>query len=124
MKSPIAIAVLLLSFSGCPKKVPTEEPVPLSLTAPQITRFIARPEVVHAGEESVLVWNARNVQQVLLEQAAEPHDEAPGEFLHPVGEFPANGTLALRPKWTTTYVISCGNENAGTASASATVVVR
>lgn len=124
MKSPIAVTLLLLSFSGCPKKTPSKESMPLSPTVPQITRFIARPQTIHAGEESLLVWNAKNVDRVLLEQVAEPHGEAREDVLHPVGEFPASGTLEVRPKWTTTYVISCGDQNAGTASASATVFVQ
>jgi len=124
MKAAVAVAVLLVSIDGCPKKAPSEDPAPLNPTSPRITRFITRPELIHSGEKTLLIWNAQNVQQVLLEQAVEGNGEVGGEFLHRIGEFPASGTLELSPQSSTTYVISCGDPGIGSASASATVTVR
>jgi hypothetical protein len=124
MKAVIALAVLFVGLDGCPGKAPSEDAAPVSPTSPQITRFIVRPESIHPGEKTVLIWNARNVHSVLLEQAIEAHDGAEGEFLRWIGEFPASGTLELSPQWTTIYVISCGDSGIGYAYASATVAVQ
>jgi hypothetical protein len=124
MKAVIALAVLFVGLDGCPRKAPFEEPAAVSPTSPRITRFIARPESIHPGEKIVLIWNARNVNSVLLEQAVEAHDGAEGEYLRRIGEFPAGGTLERSPQWTTVYVISCGDSGIGRVAASATVAVK
>jgi len=123
VKSVALLGFLFIICSGHPKKAPSGEPI-RSQTAPQITRFVSTPETIHVGEKAVLVWNTRNVQTVLLEEAADAHDDVPNEFLHSIGHFPPGGTLEVQPRWTTTYVISCGDSDIGTASASTTVRVQ
>ncbi|MGD0438495.1 MAG: hypothetical protein ABSB86_18705 [Bryobacteraceae bacterium] len=124
MKSFIGVLALLFGAIGCLTRLPLETPRPLSPSSPRILRFIARPQVIHAGEKVTLTWNAGHAEEVLLEEAKEASGGQPAEFLHSVGKFPASGSLEVWPKVSTTYVVSCGDETIGCASASATVVVK
>ena len=124
MKSFIGVLALIFGSIGCVNKVPVEPSWPLTPASPRILRFVARPEVIHAGQKSTLTWNAKNASEVLIEKAAEASGGDPAEFLDSMGKFAASGSLEVRPKVTTTYVISCGNEKIGCASASVTVIVK
>ncbi len=124
MKCFIGVLILFFGLAGCVARVPLETPRPPNSVSPEILRFIARPTVIHAGETVTLTWNAANADGVLLEEAAEAADFEPAELLHSVGTFPGSGSLEVRPKVSTTYVISCGNETIGCASASANVIVK
>jgi len=84
---------------------------------------VVSPETIDSGEKAVLQWDARNVSEVLLEEALDPHAEIPAEF-NSLGKFPASGTLEVRPKASTIFVVSCGDEKIGCASASVHVTVK
>ena len=123
----MAPAFLMIVGTACIRRVPMEVPVDLSSTSPQILRLVVSPRIIHRGETAVITWNVRNVSRILLEEALEPDGTAANRFLHPLGDFPANGRLAVSPKTTATYVLSCGAKNdAGSActSASVTVIVK
>jgi hypothetical protein len=124
MKSFLGVLALLFVATGCLTRLPVETPRPLSASSPGILRFIARPPVIHAGEKATLTWNASHAGEVLLEEAKEASGGRPAEFLRSIGTFPASGSLEVWPKVSTTYVVSCGDEIIGCASASASVVVK
>ena len=119
-----AILFGLLASGGSCARVPLEVPRPPVKTSPLVSRFIARPEVIRAGEKVVLTWNTKNAPDVLLEESADASGGVPAEFLHEIGRFPPNGTHEVWPKVTTRYVVSCGSEPIGCAAASATVLVK
>jgi hypothetical protein len=110
--------------SGCIKRLPVEIPIDLNWDSPQVLRFTARPQVIHRGENVVLIWNVRNVSHVLLEEALEPDGTGSDGLLHSIGDFPANGTVSVSPKTTAIYVLSCGpSTQSGSECASASVSV-
>lgn len=119
--------VLIYAAAGCSAQTIREVPAPRNWTSPQVTRFVAHPDVVRLGQKALLTWNVRNVSQVLLEEAQEGDRRSPQRYLHSLGEFPANGSLWVEPKATTTYVISCGpadERGYGCVSVSVRVVVQ
>ena len=120
----LCIGLFTILIGSCIRIASFDEPSRLPPTSPRITRLIARPRIIHAGERVVLTWNSRNTKDVLLEEAKDASAGAPAEYLHEVGKFPANGTHEVRPNATTRYVISCGDEKIGCASASVTVLVK
>jgi len=127
VKAAIALAALLLNSHGCVKNVPVPAEAPLrsDSTMPQVLRFTAYPHIIHPGDEVLISWNARNAPHITLEKSTESANTLTrGEFLESIGDFPPDGTLRVSPKVTTTYVISCGNETIGCASASVTVTVK
>lgn len=123
MKPIIALAALLLGTIGCSIRIPLENPPEPRSDFPGVIRFVASPEIIHSGEKSVLQWDARNVPEVWLEKAQDPHAETPAEF-NSLGKFPASGTLEVQPKASTTFVVSCGDDKIGCASASVHVTVK
>lgn len=123
MKPIIALAALLLGTIGCSTRIPREYPPEPRSDFPNVIRFVASPEIIHSGETAVLQWDARNVSEVLLEEALDPHAEAPAEF-NSLGKLPASGTLEVRPKASTTFVLSCGDEKIGCSSASVHITVK
>ena len=119
------LAALFIGATGCPERIP-EKPVDLASHSPQILRFTAKPQVVQQGAQVMLSWNARNASYVLLEQAVESRAGAPADPLRSLGKFAVSGTLYVSPKASTTYVLSCGEEDSpiGCVAASVRVVVR
>jgi len=123
----VVLATLAVVVGSAGTKTIREKPMHPVPGAPQVMRMIATPAVVRAGQKVVLTWNTRNTSRVLLEAAEEPNAAALPALLHSLGEFPANGTLEVRPKVTTTYVVSCGYDKDPTfkcAAASVRVVVK
>jgi hypothetical protein len=119
-----AIAFALFAMAGSCTHARIEVPGFPVKNSPLVSRFIARPEVIHKGQKVVLTWNTKNATDVLLEEAADAAGGAPDEMLHEIGRFPASGTHEVRPELTTRYVISCGSEPVGCAAASVTVLVK
>ena len=125
MKPLIALCGLLLGLSGCMQRFAVESPVDLKSTCPQILRFSVNPPVIKPGGKALISWNVRNATRIVLEESAEsPASNTFGEFLHSVGEFPANGTLQVSPARTTTYVLSSGDEKTGCVAGSISVIVK
>ena len=125
--SVAATALLLMAAAACLKNSPVEAPIDQSWTSPQVVRFVARPQIIHRGEQAMITWNVRNVSRVSLEEALESDGHGPEQLLHSLGDFPANGSLAVTPKTTATYVLSCGPQSEsglGCVSASVNIVVK
>lgn len=122
MKLLLALSGLVLILAGCAERIPLETPR-LPGNYPQIARLTAHPMTVHPGQTVLLHWDARNTAKVTLEQAVDPKADIRAEF-ESLGTFPASGSLQVRPKETTTYVLTCGNEIIGCSSASVQVVVK
>ena len=125
MKALLALTGIILGTVGCANRagmVPLEPPRPPG-NYPQILRFVAHPSVIHRGEKVILQWNARNAEQVLIEQAVDPNADIRANF-ESLGTFPASGTLEVHPKRSTSYVLTCGNEIIGCSTASAHVIVK
>jgi hypothetical protein len=121
----IAGLILLFMTAGCAIRVPPPVEVPRQpgVHSPEVVRFVVHPRVIKRGETAMLHWDARNANEVLLEKAADPYASRPADF-HAVGKFASSGTLEVRPKVTTIYVVSCGDELIGCSSASVRVQVR
>ena len=113
---------LILILAGCTQKFAWEAPRPPG-HYPQIARFTAHPMMVHSGETVLLHWDARNTAKITLEQAIDPKADIRAEF-ESLGTFPASGSLKVRPKKTTTYIVTCGDEIIGCSSASVQVLVK
>ena len=80
--------------------------------------FEVQPRVIAAGEAALLRWSIKGATKVLIEEASTSKGE-----LHTLGTFGGSGSLQVRPKEDTTYVITC--EGSTTYScASVTVRVR
>jgi len=80
--------------------------------------FDIQPRVIAAGDAALLRWSIKGATQAVIEEASESSRE-----LHKLGTFGGSGSLQVRPKENTTYVISC--ERSTTYScASVTVRVR
>jgi len=123
----IALAALFLGTGGCHRNIPVAAEVPIdsNRNCPQVLRFTANPRVIQPGGEVLLSWNIRNVDEITLEESREDVGAANrGDYLRIIGKFPSTGTLRVSPKVTTTYVISCGDDLVGCASASVSVIVK
>ena len=122
-----ALTLLLLSGASCVQRVeraPVEPTLPVTPSEfPRVLRFVAVPRIVHPGERVELVWNTRNVSEVVLEAAPDPKADIRADFQE-LGIFPASGTLDVYPKESTNYVMTCGNEKIGCSSASVHVRVK
>ena len=81
------------------------------------------PKTIRMGETATLSWCKRDVSEILLHQAAEPHAERRAECLHLVGRFPSQGSLQVSPRVSTTYVVSCADVGT-TCAESITITVR
>ena len=68
-----------------------------------------QPKAIHKGQRAVLSWCNRDVSEILVEEAAEADGHTPAEWLRPIGKFPSEGSLAVWPSITTTYVVSCAD---------------
>jgi len=80
--------------------------------------FDIQPRVIAPGETALLRWSIKGATKAVIEEASESNRE-----LHKLGAFGGSGSLQVRPKENTTYVISC--ERSTTYScASVTVRVR
>jgi hypothetical protein len=80
--------------------------------------FDVQPRVIAPGETAILRWSIKGATKVVIE-------EMPGSKrdLRKLGTFESTGSLEVRPKEATTYVVSC--EGSTTYScASVTVRVR
>jgi hypothetical protein len=123
MKALLALAAILLSMAGCTERVPLENPALPRPESRQILRFVASPQIVQRGEMVMLHWDARNVPEVVLEQALDPKADIRADF-QSLGTFPTSGTLAVYPQENTTYVLTCGNELIGCSSAAIRIIVK
>jgi hypothetical protein len=80
--------------------------------------FEVQPRVIAAGDTALLRWSIKGATKVTIEEASESSRE-----LRKLGTFGRNGSLEVKPKVDTTYIISC--EGSTTYScASVTVRVR
>jgi hypothetical protein len=123
----MATTLLLATVEACIHKVPVEVPIDPNWTSPQVVRFVARPEIIRRGEQATITWNVRNVSRVTLEEALDPDGNPAEQWLHSLGDFPANGSLNVSPKTTATYVLSCGPPSESgpvCVSASVNIVVK
>lgn len=78
---------------------------------PRIQAFTAQPDVIEAGNSSILSWSTENATACT----------ATGGWS---GEQAGTGGASVRPTVTTTYGLSCRNAAGSTTAASATVTVR
>ena len=125
MKQLLILTGLILALAGCAERIPLETPETPRVAGsfPQIMRFTAHPTIVHPGETVLLHWDAKNAAGVTLEQAMDPRADIRAAF-ESLGTFPSSGTLEVRPKAGTTYVVTCGNELIGCSSASVHIIVK
>jgi hypothetical protein len=80
--------------------------------------FDVQPRMIAPGEAATLRWSIKGATKVLIEEAS-----SSGGELHKLGTFGGSGSLQIRPKEDTTYVVTC--EGSTTHScASVTVRVR
>ena len=79
--------------------------------------FEVQPRVIAAGETALLRWSIKGATKVVIEEASKSKSQ-----LHEIGTFGGSGSLKVRPKEDTTYVISC--EGSTTSCASVSVRVR
>jgi len=80
--------------------------------------FDVQPRMIAPGEAATLRWSIKGATKVLIEEAS-----SSGGELHKLGTFGGSGSLEIRPKEDTTYVVTC--EGSTTHScASVTVRVR
>jgi hypothetical protein len=80
--------------------------------------FEVQPRVIAAGETAVLHWSIKGATKVVIEEMQEWSRD-----LRKLGAFDATGSLLVRPKQSTTYVISCAGSTTYSC-ASVTVRVR
>jgi hypothetical protein len=64
--------------------------------------FDVQPRIIAAGEAATLRWSINGATSVLIEETSGSDRE-----LHKIGSFGASGSLQIRPKEDTTYVVSC-----------------
>lgn len=81
---------------------------PATTTEVKVSRFVAEPEQIAAGEAATLTWATRNAAACTL---------SPG-----IGAVPRSGSVAVRPVGTTSWTLSCDGRG-GPAIATATVQV-
>jgi len=89
---------------------------------PKRTDFIfeVRPKVIAPGETATLRWSIKGATKVLIEASA--LSDRP---LRQIGKFGAKGSIEIRPKEDTIYVVTCDGPTAySCASASISVRVR
>ena len=79
--------------------------------------FDVQPRVIAPGETALLRWSIKGATKVVIEEASTSKSQ-----LHEIGTFSGSGSLQVRPKEDTTYVISC--ESSTTSCASVSVRVR
>jgi len=79
--------------------------------------FEVQPRVIAPGETALLRWSIKGTTKVVIEEASKSKSQ-----LHEIGTFSGSGSLQVRPKEDTTYVISC--ESSTTSCASVSVRVR
>ena len=118
----LVLFTTVLGLAGCGQRVPLETPRPPA-NYPQLLTLTADRRTVHPGEVVLLRWQSRDASSVTIEQAIDPHAHARANF-QSLGSHPASGTLEVRPKHSTTYVVSCGDERIGCSSASIYIVVK
>ena len=79
-----------------------------------------QPRTIAAGETAVLRWSIKGATKVLIEEASGSR-----RALSTVGTFGGSGTLKVRPKENTTYVVTCeGSTTYSCASVSIRVQVK
>ncbi len=77
-----------------------------------------QPQVIAPGETAVLRWSIKGATRVLIEERSKSQRE-----LREIGKFDGSGSVQVRPKEDTIYVLSC--EGTATLSCvSVTVRVR
>ena len=64
--------------------------------------FDIQPRVIAAGEAALLRWSIKGATKVTLEEATESSRE-----LRTLGSYGGSGSLQVRPKENTSYIISC-----------------
>ena len=79
--------------------------------------FEVQPPVIAPGEAALLRWSIKGATKVVIEEASTRNSQ-----LHKIGTFGGSGSLQVRPKEDTTYVVSC--EGSRTSCASVSVRVR
>jgi len=89
---------------------------------PEDFLFEVQPREIAAGGIAVLRWSIKGATEITIEEA--PESSAGNRELHKLGTFQgSSGTLEVKPKENTTYVISCVGSTSY-ACASLTVRVR
>lgn len=89
----------VLAASGCARVRVAASPASAPSTKDFV--FVAEPSFIAPGETATLRWNIQGATSVTIEEAA-----GTGK-LHLVGEFGASGTLPVRPRESSTYVVAC-----------------
>ena len=98
---------LILSISGCKKKLPTSPDIPTEVL-PTITSFTANPTSIARGGTSVLSWSTTNATSISINQG--------------VGNVSATGTVEVSPEETTAYTLTATNSD-GSKTQSCTIEV-
>ena len=82
--------------------------------------FEVRPKVIAPGEAAILRWSIKGATKVLIEQS-----RLSDRTLREIGKFGASGSIEIRPKEDTIYVVTCDGPTAySCASASISVRVK
>ncbi len=81
--------------------------------------FEVQPRVIAPGETALLRWSIKGATKVVIEEESKSKRQ-----LREIGTFGGSGSLQVRPKEDTTYVISCEAPTTSCASVSVRVQPR
>jgi len=102
-----SIALLLLPLSFAMQACLPRHQAP-DLGIPQISFFRARPNVVQPGDAVTLSWSVNPAAtEVVLDEDPHPSAALFTSEKPSLGSVPVRGSLRVRPKRTTIYVLSC-----------------